>query len=75
MTSIVIIIVVVVSITVECMLSLILTNYIIIDAMIIAFKTLLVIGCNRESKMTHVKCEKYCRMLHIHITISSNSNF
>lgn len=49
-TSIVIIIiVVVVSITVECVLGLVRTNHIVVDAMITAFETLLVIGCNRET--------------------------
>jgi len=47
-TSIVIIIIVV-SITVECVLGFVLTDYIVVDAMIVAFETLLVIGCNKET--------------------------
>lgn len=50
---VVIIIIVVISITVKCMLGFVLTNYIVVDAMITAFETLLVIGCNSE--ITHVK--------------------
>lgn len=55
-TSIVII-VIVISITVECVLDFILTDYIVVDAMIVAFETLLVIGCNKETSIKNSTCQ------------------
>lgn len=72
---IIIVVVVVVSITVERVLGLVLTNYIVVDAVITPFEILLMIGCNKRNigKITHVKRESYRRMLYIHATIASKS--
>lgn len=47
-TSIVVIVIIVVSITVECVFGLILTGYIVVDAMMNTFKGWLVICCKKH---------------------------
>jgi hypothetical protein len=48
-TSIVIIVVIIASITVECMLSFVLTGYVVVDSMVTTFESLLVVHCKEKN--------------------------